>query len=60
MNFRQTGADLTLILSASNEQEFLEWRLTLNRAIESQRATPSDVDTQLTPYEQDVGQYCYV
>ncbi|GBP18510.1 FERM, ARHGEF and pleckstrin domain-containing protein 2 [Eumeta japonica] len=51
--FTLSDEESTLMLSASNEQEFAGWYADLERAIEhARRERPAAVDTELTPYEQ--------
>ncbi|XP_049887722.1 FERM, ARHGEF and pleckstrin domain-containing protein 1-like isoform X2 [Pectinophora gossypiella] len=54
-SFTLTGEDVNILLSASNDQEFGGWLHAFELAIENAKANPVEVDTELTPYEQDAG-----
>ncbi|KAI8430335.1 hypothetical protein MSG28_000642 [Choristoneura fumiferana] len=47
------GESISLTLSASNEFEYESWYQALESAIENARDQTKDVDTELTPAEQD-------
>ncbi|XP_048004446.1 FERM, ARHGEF and pleckstrin domain-containing protein 1 isoform X2 [Leguminivora glycinivorella] len=52
---RPADDSINLMLSTSNEVEFDGWYAALEAAIERAQELPGDVDTELTPYEQDTG-----
>ncbi|XP_073948398.1 FERM, ARHGEF and pleckstrin domain-containing protein 1-like isoform X3 [Choristoneura fumiferana] len=52
------GESISLTLSASNEFEYESWYQALESAIENARDQTKDVDTELTPAEQDTGSEC--
>ncbi|KAH9634465.1 hypothetical protein HF086_008299 [Spodoptera exigua] len=47
------GEDINLLLSATNDNEYTGWYSALSSAIENARDKFTDVDTELTPYEQE-------
>lgn len=51
--FTLTGEDINLLLSATNDCEYLGWYHALQTTIENARDKYTDVDTELTPYEQE-------
>ncbi|KAG6458401.1 hypothetical protein O3G_MSEX010830 [Manduca sexta] len=51
-SFTITGDDTTLLLNASNEQEFRGWYEALRQAIDNAYDRYTDVDTELTPHDQ--------
>uniref|UniRef100_A0A2A4JY19 PH domain-containing protein n=1 Tax=Heliothis virescens TaxID=7102 RepID=A0A2A4JY19_HELVI len=50
------GEDTNLLLSATNDLEFTGWYRALQAAIDNARDKYTDVDTELTPYEQEIGE----
>ncbi|XP_022829163.1 FERM, RhoGEF and pleckstrin domain-containing protein 1-like isoform X2 [Spodoptera litura] len=52
-SFSLTGEDVNLPLSATNDSEYTGWYNALLNAIENARDKFTDVDTELTPYEQE-------
>lgn len=51
--FALTGEDTNLLLSAPNENEYSGWCDALQQTIDLARQLNTDVDTELTPYEQE-------
>ncbi|CAH1643181.1 unnamed protein product [Spodoptera littoralis] len=52
-SFSLTVEDVNLLLSATNDSEYTGWYNALSNAIENARDKFTDVDTELTPYEQE-------
>ncbi|KAJ8733732.1 hypothetical protein PYW07_014283 [Mythimna separata] len=52
-SFTLTGEDINLLLSATNDCEYLGWYNALQTTIENARDKYTEVDTELTPYEQE-------
>ncbi|XP_063890991.1 FERM, ARHGEF and pleckstrin domain-containing protein 1 isoform X1 [Helicoverpa armigera] len=50
------GEDTNLLLSATNDLEFTGWYRALQAAIDNARDKYTDVDTELTPYEQETSE----
>lgn len=50
-----TGEGVDIMFNACNEVEFEGWYSTLEGAIENARNKYTEVDTELTPYEQEIG-----
>ncbi|KAJ0181432.1 hypothetical protein K1T71_003517 [Dendrolimus kikuchii] len=53
-SFTLTGEDVDLLLNASNENEFNAWYPTIEELIECAKVRDVEVDTELTPYQQEI------
>ncbi|KAL0849798.1 hypothetical protein ABMA28_011741 [Loxostege sticticalis] len=53
-SFLLEGEDVQLLISTSNDHEYVGWTRALDETIANAHEYPSEIDTELTPYEQDV------
>lgn len=51
------GCNVEILLSASNDQEWTGWCNALEQTIDYAREKHLEVDTELTPYEQEIGMF---
>ncbi|XP_028163989.1 FERM, ARHGEF and pleckstrin domain-containing protein 2-like isoform X2 [Ostrinia furnacalis] len=55
-SFVLEGEDVQLLISTSNDQEYAGWTRAFDETIANAHENPTEIDTELTPYEHDMAE----